>query len=77
MITKSLSCIAVVTNGQGQLDTCVSQINAIIEAEKCRQQRFISNSKPALHTDAHASAQKSAHDITSQADELPKTASQL
>lgn len=32
----------VVTNGQGQLDQCVRQIDAIIEAEKCKQRRLVS-----------------------------------
>ena len=32
---------AVVTNGQGQLDQCVRQIDAIIEAEKCKRQRLV------------------------------------
>lgn len=32
---------AVVTNGQGQLEKCVRQIDAIIEAEKCKRQRLV------------------------------------
>ncbi|DBB17704.1 TPA: hypothetical protein ACH3X3_002743 [Trebouxia sp. C0006] len=32
----------VVTNGQGQLDQCVRQIDAIIEAEKCQRWRLVS-----------------------------------
>ena len=32
---------AVVTNGQGQLDQCVRQIDAIIEAEKCKRWRLV------------------------------------
>lgn len=31
----------VVTNGQGQLENCVRQIDAIIEAEKCNRRRLV------------------------------------